>query len=70
MQQQRKLKRKTFDELINQAFDDFLASRPLEDTLKPFEYCPSVTPNRNPRQVPDVLWKELIHRHMSYFNEN
>lgn len=27
-------------------------------------------PNRNPKQVPQILWKELLMEHLKHLNEN
>ena len=63
----RKLKRKTFDEVIER--NDFLKSE--ESYLNnAYSFHPAETPNRNPDQVPTGTWCRLIFKHLNkeYYN--
>lgn len=65
------LKRKTFNELINEALDDFLEKRPPEEIGTPFEFFPTNTPNRLSEEVvPSDLWRRVIHEHLFYYKQN
>jgi hypothetical protein len=64
------LKRKTFDEVISNYLNDFLkiegnyeehcGERFLKEEVP---FYPQLTPQRNPHQVPNKIWKELIRQH-------
>lgn len=56
----RELKRKHFAEMINESYWDFLFSRSSETRFEAFEWFALDIPNRNPVQVPDVLWRRLL----------
>lgn len=68
---QHNLKRKSFDELINEALDNFLNNRLPEEIGTPFEFLPTNTPNRLPEEmVPSGLWKKVIHQNLFYYKQN
>lgn len=59
------LKRKTFDDVINDAYLDFLFNVEKDAPSVMFgDFLPMETPNRNPVQVPDGLWILLIQKHI------
>jgi hypothetical protein len=56
---QPKLSRKTFDDLISEAFINYLNTEGMS------EFLPLDAPNRNPMQVPEGVWRILIAKHLS-----
>lgn len=62
-----KLEKRTFDQLINDAFLDYLFGIGVNAVL--FEnggaFHPTDTPNRNPKQVPEGTWRRLITIHLN-----
>jgi hypothetical protein len=65
----KKLKRKTFDEVIESAFQDYLNGG-YADSLEFSGFRPGDAPNRNPKQIPLGLWLNLIYRHINKLNYN
>lgn len=61
------LRRRNFDDVITEAYLDFLFDRGVEELVPAFrgEFIPVDTPNRNPMQVPDGLWCRLIYKHVT-----
>jgi hypothetical protein len=54
----------TFDDLITEAFIDYLNIEGIP------EFHPTETPNRNPIQVPEGVWRILIAKHLSPHSYN
>jgi hypothetical protein len=64
-----KLRRKTFDKAIDDAFADYLNG--AESYLGDYPvFVPSDTPNRNPKQVPQGVWCRLIYKHINKIHYN
>ena len=73
----KKLQRVSFDYHIGWSFIDFLNKegnsintengKRLSDGVE-FKWIDS--PNRNPEQVPNGLWRRLLYRHLKLYNDN
>lgn len=64
------LTRKTFEDAIGEYLEEFLSYDGNYETIDGERYLkeeipfyPSYTPQRNPRQVPRLLWRNLIRQH-------
>ena len=73
----RKLKRISFDYHIWKSFIAFLNKEEKSANKKngkgssdDFEFRWMDSSNRNPEQVPDGLWRRLLHKHLKDFNHN
>ena len=67
MKKKKRLKRMDFDSHIWISFLAFLGEEELRDGL---EFSCHDAVNRNPEQVCDELWKDLLKRHLKMFNDN
>ena len=64
LRMQPNLPRKTFDELIDETFTEYLNNE-FEETKGDPEFYPLDTPNRLPPEVvPNGTWRRLISRHL------
>lgn len=61
-----RLKRKTYDDVIEDAYWDYVFDYGVHgiECNHKGEFLPSSTPNRNPEQVADVLWQNLLYKHL------
>jgi len=60
----KKLKRKTFDKAIDDAFLDYVNGG--ETYLCEYSaFHAEETPNRNPEQIPQGIWSRLIYKHIN-----
>jgi len=57
------LKRKKFDDLFNEAFTDYLNCE-FDSSEGDPEFYLLDTPNRNPAQIQNAIWRRLIARHL------
>ncbi len=65
------LKRKQFDQYLWQCFIKFLEKEAdnLKKESKPF-IPHNEALNRNPKQVPEILWKLTVKRNIKKYNHN
>ncbi|MCD6018805.1 MAG: hypothetical protein K0S53_1926 [Bacteroidetes bacterium] len=63
------IKRKQFDEYLWQCYLDFLDVEGDVASSKSFVAYRQAL-NRNPKQVPDLLWKILVKRNIKRHNHN
>ena len=63
----REIKRRTFDDVIERAYFDYLFCEGIHAKyyLSGGEFHPTDTPNRNPNQVPNGMWRRLIFKHIN-----
>jgi|GEM_PF-4644462 len=67
-----KLKRKSFDDAIHQAYVDFLFCEGIHAQYYAAggEFHQTDTPNRNPELVPNGIWRRLIFKHINRYYYN
>ncbi len=68
----RKLKRKKFNEVISEAYKNYLND--IKEHPKRYSqfdrFYPDSTPNRNPEQVPNGTWRRLIFKYLNNHFDN
>lgn len=64
------MKHKKFDSYIWQCFFRFLNKEGKYKNYKNDTFYAYDAENRNPEQVPELLWQKLIQRHVKTFNNN
>ena len=66
------LKRVTFERLISDAYLDYLFCEGINAEYYALggEFCPTDTPNRNDKQVPNGIWRRVLSRHLNKKNYN
>lgn len=62
----RKLERKKYNTLIREANLDYIYDKKAHPEKYPEGdvFCPTNTPNRNPKQVPNGTWLRLLFKHL------
>ena len=65
-----KLMRKNFENYFWECFLKYTQREDLKDRSKRQPFSAFDSPNRNPKQVPNNLWKRLIRNHYIKHNNN
>jgi len=65
-----KLKHQTFDYAIASHIDNLVSLSYFDSKQRQFRFFPDKIPQRNPDQVPNKLWIELVKQYLFRINEN
>ncbi len=68
-QNNKKSQRITFNEIIGEAYLDYLADKFLHPEKKR-KFCALDVPNRNPEQISGGMWHSLVCKYSNKFNYN